>query len=213
MVSSLECTDNCQRQPYNKRALFLSWVTVGYNIIEGLVSILFGLAAGSIALISFGLDSFIESLSGSVMIWRFSQTKLTEEQEEAVEKKAARYVAYTFFILAAYIAFQAIKDLILMQAPEKSLPGIIIAIVSIIVMPMLFLAKRRTGKKILSKSLIADSKQTLVCVFLSVALLIGLTLNYLFGLWWADPVASLVIVVFVIREGCRTYKEEELCEC
>lgn len=209
----MECVDNCQRQPHNKRALVLSWITFGYNILEGIASIGFGLRAGSIALISFGLDSFIESLSGSVMIWRFSQTKLTEEQEEEVEKKAAKCVAYTFFILGAYISFQAIKDLVLMQAPEKSLPGIIIAIISIIVMPALFLAKKSTGKKLSSRSLIADSKQTLICVFLSIALLVGLALNYFFGLWWADPVASLVIVVFIIREGYKTYKEEELCEC
>jgi divalent metal cation (Fe/Co/Zn/Cd) transporter len=213
MENKIECASNCQRQPHNKRALILSWITVGYNIIEGLVSIAFALTAGSIALIGFGLDSFIESLSGSVMIWRFGQTKLSDEQEEAIEKKAAKYVAYTFFILAAYIAFEAIKDLVLMQAPEKSLPGIIIAIVSIIIMPLLFLAKRQTGKKLLSRSLIADSKQTLICLFLSIALLVGLTLNYAFNFWWADPLASLVIVAFIVREGYKTYKEKELCEC
>lgn len=209
----MECKDNCQPKPHNKRALILSWITVGYNVIEGVFSIAFGLAAGSIALIGFGLDSFIESLSGSVMIWRFSQTELTEKQEEAIEKKAARLVAYTFFILGAYVSFEAIKDLVLMEAAEKSLSGIIIAVISIIVMPALFLAKRQTGRKLSSRSLIADSKQTLVCVFLSVALLVGLTLNYLFNLWWADPAASLVIVIFIMREGYKTYKEEEFCEC
>lgn len=209
----MECTDACQRQPHNKRALVLSWITFVYNILEGIVSIIFGLGAASIALISFGLDSFIESLSGSVMIWRFSQTKLTEEQEEEVEKRAAKYVAYTFFILGAYVAFQAIKDLVYFQAPEKSVPGMIIAIVSIIVMPVLFIAKRQTGRKLLSRSLIADSKQTLACILLSIALLVGLSLNYFFNFWWADPAASLVIAVFIFREGYRTYKEEELCEC
>lgn len=198
----------------HKKALFLSYFTVGYNILEGVVSILAGLSAGSIALVGFGLDSFVESLSGGVMIWRFRQHgKISEEEEEKIEKKAVKLVGYTFFILGLYILYESVKNLYFREIPDQSLLGIIIAIVSIIVMPILFLMKYKIGKSIKSRSLIADSKETLACLFLSVALLIGLGLNYLYGLWQADPIVGLVIVIFLFREGYITLKEEELCSC
>lgn len=199
---------------FHKKALLLSYFTVGYNILEGIVSIFAGLFAGSIALVGFGLDSFVESLSGSVMIWRFRKHgKISEEEEEKVEKKAIRYVAYTFFILGTYVLYESVKKLYFHEIPEPSLLGIIIAMVSIVVMPILFYMKYQTGKSINSRSLVADSKQTLACVFMSVALLIGLGLNYLYGLWQADPIVGLVIVIFLIREGYNTLKEEKLCSC
>lgn len=198
----------------HKKALYLSYFTVGYNLLEGLVSIFAGILAGSIALVGFGLDSFVESLSGSVMIWRFRKHgKISEEEEEKVEKKAIRFVAYTFFILGIYVLYESIKKLYFHEIPARSLLGIIIAIISIIVMPILFYMKYQTGKSIHSKSLVADSKETLACVFLSVALLIGLGLNFLYGLWQADPIVGLVIVIFLIKEGYNTLKEEELCSC
>ena len=195
----------------NKRALLLSYFTVGYNILEGILSILAGLlAGGSIALIGFGMDSFVESLSGSVMIWRFRKHgKISEEEEERVERKAMKLIAYTFFILGAYVLYESVKKLYFREPAEPSFPGIIIAIVSLIVMPVLFYAKYRTGKSIGSKSLVADSKETLACVFLSAALLIGLGLNYLFGFWQADPIVGLIIVVFLVKEGYSTLTEEE----
>jgi divalent metal cation (Fe/Co/Zn/Cd) transporter len=198
----------------HKKALLLSYFTVGYNIIEGLVSIWAGSMAGSIALVGFGLDSFIESLSGGVMIWRFSQHgKISEEAEEKIERKAAKLVGYTFFILAAYVLFESIKKLLARETPQPSLFGIIIAVVSLIVMPILFYAKYRLGKKIGSISLVADSKQTLACVFLSASLLIGLGLNYLFGFWQADPIVGLIVVIFLVREGIETLGEEKLGSC
>ncbi len=197
-----------------KKALLLSYFTVGYNILEGIVSIFAGLLADSIALVGFGLDSFIESSSGFIMIWRFRKHgRISEEDEEKVEKKAVRYVAYTFLILAAYILFESIKKLYLHEPPDPSLFGIIIAIVSIVVMPVLFHLKYKTGKAMNSPSLVADSKQTLACVFLSAALLFGLVLNYSYGLWQADPIVGLIIVVFLIREGLRMLKEEKLSCC
>ena len=200
--------------PLHRKALSLSYFTVGYNIIEGIVSILAGLLAGSIALIGFGLDSFVESLSGSVMIWRFRKhEQMSEEEEERIEAKAVRLIAYTFFILGAYVLYESIKKLYLQEMPDPSLFGIIIAIVSIIVMPVLFYMKYRIGKTINSRSLVADSKQTLVCCILSVALLIGLGLNYLYGFWQADPIVGLVTVVFLVREGYHALKEERLCTC
>src|SRR3989337_89248 len=200
--------------PLHRKALSLSYFTVGYNIIEGIVSILAGLLAGSIALIGFGLDSFVESLSGSVMIWRFRKhEQISAEEEERIEAKAVRLSAYTFFILGAYVLYESVKKLYLQEMPDPSLFGIIIAIVSIIVMPVLFYMKYRIGKTINSRSLVADSKQTLVCCILSVALLIGLGLNYLYGFWQADPIVGLVTVIFLIREGYIALKEEKLCSC
>ena len=200
--------------PLHKKALSLSYFTVGYNIIEGIVSILAGLLAGSIALIGFGLDSFVESLSGGVMIWRFSKHgQMSEEEEERIEAKAVRLIAYTFFILGAYVLYESVKKLYLQEMPDPSLFGIIIAIVSIIVMPVLFYMKYQTGKTINSRSLVADSKQTLVCCILSVALLIGLGLNYLYGFWQAHPIVGLVTRIFLIREGYIALREEKLCSC
>ena len=200
--------------PLHRKALSLSYFTVGYNIIEGIVSILAGVLAGSIALIGFGLDSFVESLSGGVMIWRFRKHgQMSEEEEERVEAKAVRLIAYTFFILGAYVLYESVKKLYIHDMPDPSLFGIIIAIVSIIAMPVLFYIKYRTGKTINSRSLVADSKQTLVCCILSVALLIGLGLNYLFGFWQADPIVGLVTVIFLTREGYIALKEEKLCSC
>jgi cation diffusion facilitator family transporter len=193
-----------------KKALFLSYFTVGYNILEGILSILAGSLAGSIALIGFGLDSFVESLSGSVMIWRFRKSgKISEEEEEKAERTATRLIGYSFFILGAYVLYESGKKLFLRANPDPSLFGIIIAIASIIVMPILFYLKYQTGKAIGSRSLMADSKETLACVFLSIALLTGLALNYWYGLWQADPIAGLVIVIFLIKEGYNTLKGQD----
>lgn len=195
----------------SKKALLLSYFTVFYNILEGIISIMAGLlAGGSIALIGFGLDSFVESLSGGVMIWRFRKhDTISEEEEERIERKAARFIGITFFVLGAYVLFESVRKLYFRSPSEPSLLGIIIASVSIVVMPILFYAKYKTGKAIGSRSLVADSKETLACVFLSVALLIGLGLNYLYGLWQADPIAGIVVVGFLVKEGYETLTEEE----
>jgi cation diffusion facilitator family transporter len=194
----------------HKRALWLSYFTVGYNILEGIVSVFAGSRAGSIALIGFGLDSFVESLSGSVVIWRFRKSgKISEEEEERVEKRAARLIGYSFFMLGAYILYESGKKLYLQEIPDPSPLGIIVAVASIIVMPILFYLKYQTGKTIGSRALVADSKETLACVFLSLALLTGLVLNYFYGLWQADPVVGLIIVIFLAKEGNNTLKEEE----
>ncbi len=196
------------------KAVLLSYFTVGYNLIEGIVSVIFGASAGSFALLGFGLDSFIESFSGGVMIWRFSSRReLSHIEEERIEERAIKLVAYAFFILGAYIFYGSLKNLYLHEQPEHSLPGILIAIASLIVMPVLFWLKHKTGKSIKSKSLIADSKQTLGCVSLSAVLLIGLGLNYHWGLWWADPVASIIIALLLLREGYYTYREHKFCSC
>ena len=202
--------NSVQKQILHRRALLLSYFTVGYNVLEGAVSIFAGLLAGSIALIGFGLDSFIESLSGGVMIWRFRHGAIKSKTEEKkIEKKATRLVAYTFFILGAYVLYESVKKLWIHEIPNPSLLGIVIAIISLIVMPILFYMKYKTGKLLKSSGLIADAKETLACVFLSVALLVGLGLNYTVGLWQADPIVGLVIVMFLIREGYEILMEKE----
>lgn len=191
-----------------KKGLILEYFTVGYNIIEAVLSILFGRMAHSIALVAFGLDSIVESLSGCVLIWRLRlHGKISEEEEERVERKAMRFVAITFFVLGLYVLYQSVKKLVLKEIPDPSLPGIIIALVSMIIMPVLSLLKHRTGKQIESSALIADAKETLACSFLSIALLLGLGLNYLFGWWFADAVTGLVIVVFLFREGRESWMD------
>jgi len=197
-----------------QRALWLSYLTVGYNVLEGGLSLAAGWLAGSIALVGFGLDSVVESLSGGVMIWRFRpHPGRTPEEEERLEKKAVRLVGYTFFILAAYILYESVTKLIFQEAPAPSLLGIIIAAVSLVIMPGLFYLKYQTGKSLGSVSLMTDSKQTLACAFLSLALLIGLGLNYLYGIWQADPVIGLIIAGLLIREGINALREEKLCTC
>lgn len=193
-----------------KKGLRLEYFTVVYNIIEAIVSIIFGKIANSIALVGFGLDSIVESLSGFVLIWRLSQHKrISKEEEDRIEKKAMRFVAITFFILGLYILFQSVKKLVFKEIPDHSLPGIIIAILSIVVMPILTVQKYKTGIQIESGALIADSKETLACSFLSVALLFGLGSNYLFGFWQADPIVGLIIVIFLFREGLEGWKESK----
>jgi cation diffusion facilitator family transporter len=193
-----------------KRGLLLEYITIGYNILEAVASIIFGGAANSIALVGFGLDSIVESLSGLVLLWRLHQHgRISKEREEEIERKATRFVAVTFFILGAYILFESIKKLVTAEVPEPSLPGIIIAVVSLTAMPFLAWLKYRTGKSIKSRALVADSKETIACAFLSVALLLGLGLNYLFGFWQADPIAGIIIVIFLFREGWEGWNEEE----
>lgn len=197
-----------------RKALFVSYFTVLYNIIEGLLSIFFGAAAGSIALIGFGLDSFVESLSGVIMIWRFSHhPSLTKHQEEQREKRAIHYIGYMFLILAVYVAYESVQKLYLREIPEPSFAGVVIAGVSIVVMYFLFHEKQRIAQSINSRSLIVDSKQTLACIFLSVALLIGLGLNKFFGLWQADPIVGLIICYFLSKEGYEAIKEGKVGCC
>lgn len=207
-----EC--RCESGRLHRRALALSWFTVGYNIVEGVVSILAGAAAGSIALVGFGADSFVESLSGGIMIWRFSQHgRVSKEQEERIEHRATKLVGWSFFVLAAYVAFEAVKKLVLAEAPEPTALGIIVPAVSLVVMPALFLVKRHTARRVGSRGLAADSKQTLACSFLSFALLVGMLLNQFWGFWQADPVVALVIATFLVREGVETVRTAKLCSC
>ena len=198
----------------NKRALNLSYFSAIYHILEGLVSVIAGSSSGSIALLGFGLDSIVESLSGFIVIWRLQKHgKMSKKEEEKMEKRALRLIAYTFFILAAYVFYESVKRIYFRQISKPSLLGIIIAIISLVVMPVLFFMKRDTGKLIKSHTLVADAKQQLACIMLSVALLIGLGLNYFFGFWQADPLIGLAVFVYLVNEGVATLKEEKVCGC
>ena len=198
----------------HQKALFLSYLTVGYNLLEGALSLLAGGLAGSIALVAFGLDSFVESFSGGIMIWRFrGHADMTSAQAERREKLAIKMVGWTFFALAAYVLYESLQKLALQEAPAPSLLGIFIALASLIFMPLLFALKLRTSADLGSRSLRADARQNLACAFLSLALLVGLGLNYVAGLWQADPIIGLIIGAVLVREGYETLREGKLCSC
>ena len=192
-----------------RTAFWLAAFTVVYNLAEGGISVLFATRDGSVALLGFGADSFIESLSGAVMLWRFWGEAGAEQREQ----RAARLVGISFLILAAYVAYESIETLAGESTPERSLPALVIAGLSLVVMPTLFVLKRRTAKQLASKSLLADSKQTLACMMLSVALLIGAGLNYWLGWWRADAVAGLAIAAYLVREGYEALTSREVCHC
>ena len=189
-----------------RRAVLLAWATVGWNVVEAVVAIVAGSAAGSVALISFGLDSTIEVGSALVIIWQFAG--LDEEREQ----RALRLIAVSFFALGGYVALQAGYDLVTGAEPETSRIGIALAAASLVVMPMLAVAKRRTGSQLGSATVSADSQQTALCAYLSLVLLVGLTLNATVGWWWADPVAGLVIAALAVREGREAWRGEQCCD-
>lgn len=191
-----------------RKGLVLEYFTVGYNIAEAALSIIFGRMAHSIALVGFGLDSIVESLSGLILIWRLRKHgRLSEKEEERIEQRAMRFVAVTFFVLGIYVLYQSLRKLVVKEISDPSLPGIIIAAVSLVVMPLLTWQKLQVGRQIQSRALVADAKETLACAFLSMALLLGLGGNFLFGFWQADPIAGLFITGFLFREGWENWEE------
>ena len=193
----------------HKKALLSEYFTVSWNVIEGIVAIASGVIAGSIALVGFGLDSYIEVTSGLVLIWRLRKHGFDdEEEEEAAEKRAILFVGATFFALAVYVLYESGKKLYFQERPEESLVGIILAIVSLIIMPFLALYKKKIAAEINSRALRADALETLACSYLSLTLLLGLGANALFGWWWADPVAALAMVYFLISEGWEAIEED-----
>jgi divalent metal cation (Fe/Co/Zn/Cd) transporter len=194
-----------------RHGLLLEYLTVGWNIIEGVIAIGAGIASGSIVLIGFGMDSFVESISGTVLIWRLREERggADEERIEQVEHRAERLVGITFLVLAAYVTFEALRSLATGEGPDASVVGIVLTTVSIPVMLWLAGAKRRTGEALRSRALVADSKQTRACWYLSVVALAGLAANALLGWWWADPLAALGIAVLLVREGLEAVRGED----
>ena len=194
-----------------RRALRLEYLTVGWNIVEGMVAIAAALAAGSVALLGFGIDSFVESASGSVLIWRLlaERNATDDEQIEQVERRARRLVAASLVLLAVYIAWDSISSLMSNERPEPSLVGIVLAILSLSVMWWLARQKRRVGLALGSRAMTADAFQTDACFWLSLFLLVGIGANALFGLWWADPLAALGMTLFIGREALEAWRGED----
>ena len=198
------------RQAIAERGKRLEYFTVVWNSLEGLVAVIAGVAAGSISLVGFGLDSFIEVTSGATLLWRMSVDADVQSRERN-ERLSLRIVGMCFIVLAIYIAYEAVSDLIVQKFPKHSIPGIILACVSLIVMPILSRAKRKVGNDLGSAAMKADAKQTDFCVYLSVILLAGLVLNAMLGWWWADPIAALVMAPIVAKEGLDGVKAKACC--
>lgn len=190
----------------------LEYFTIVWNSLEGVVALIAGLLAGSISLVGFSIDSFIEVTSGATLLWRMSVDAHVDRRERN-ERLALRTVGLCFLALAAYIAFESISNLARRQAPEHSIPGIVLACVSLLVMPLLSRAKRKVGTALGSAAMHADAKQTDFCVYLSAILLAGLLLNALFGLWWADPAAALIMAPIIAKEGFEGIRGQACCNC
>jgi divalent metal cation (Fe/Co/Zn/Cd) transporter len=180
----------------------LEYFTLGWNLTEAVVGIGTGVIAGSIALIGFGMDSIIESFSGAILLWRLQHHQADEKRE----KLALKLVGISFFVLAAYVAADAAKTLIQREPPHASVVGVCLAAISIIVMPLLARAKRRVAARLNSRALVADSRQTDLCAYLSGILFVGLILNALFGWWWADSIAAILMIPIIAREGIEALK-------
>jgi divalent metal cation (Fe/Co/Zn/Cd) transporter len=191
-----------------RRGRRLEVFTLAWNLGEAGVGVGAALAAGSVALLGFGIDSIIESVSGGVLLWR-----LQEDVGHTRETRALRLVGWSFLLLAAYVAFESAKALLAHEAPEPSAVGIALACASLVVMPLLARAKRRVASRISSRALHADSRQTDLCAYLSATLLVGLALNALLGWWWADPAAALVMVPIIVHEGIEGLRGETCDEC
>ena len=189
-----------------RRGKLLAYLTIVWNSLEGIIAVGAGLFAGSIALVGFGVDSVIEVSSGAIILWRLSGT-------EERERLALRLVGVSFLALAAYVAFDAAKSLWFSEPPNPSYLGIAIAALSLVVMPLLAREKRKVAAQLNSRSMKADSRQTDICAYLSAILLGGLGLNALFGFWWADPIAALVMVPIIAKEGIDALKGETCDDC
>lgn len=194
-----------------QRGRRLEYFTIAWNMLEGLLSVAAGAMAGSIALVGFGIDSFIEVTSAGALLWRIA-LDADEENRERHERYALRIVGACFIALAAYITVDSIKTLLMREVPERSVFGIAVAIASLVVMPLLARAKRRVASGMNSAAMEADSRQTDFCTYLSAILLFGLAANWRLGWWWADPVAALVMVPIIMHEGIEGWRGEK-CSC
>jgi divalent metal cation (Fe/Co/Zn/Cd) transporter len=202
-----------ERRVLLRRALYLAWFTVGWNVVEGIVAITAAVIAGSQALLGFGLDSGVESLSGAVVLWRLYVERRDPSRAEAVERRALRLIGVTFFVLGAFVAVESVRSIVGREEPDVSVVGIVLTAVSIVVMQWLARAKRQVGIAMDSRAVQADSSQTSACVYLSIVVLCGLVLNAALGWWWADPLAALGVVAFLLLEGRETLTAEHADDC
>ncbi|HEU4547004.1 MAG TPA: cation transporter [Microlunatus sp.] len=192
-----------------RRALALAGLTIAWNVVEAIVAVAAGVAAGSIALVGFGFDSTVEVLSACVVVWHF-RAELRGGHDEQRERRALRLIGVTFFVLAAYVSSEAVRDLFFVDAEaDESAVGIALAALSLLVMPVLAWAKKRTADQLGSPTLRADATETLLCTWLSVVLLLGLVLNATVNWWWADPAAALVIAGLAAHEGLEAIRGDD----
>jgi cation diffusion facilitator family transporter len=200
----LEC-----RRELHRRALWLEYFTVGWNVIEGVVAIGAGIIAGSVALVGFGVDSSIEVISALGLLWRLRKAgpDATVAEESGAERRALYVVAATFFLLAAYITYEAGTALLGREEPDRSTVGLVLSVLSLVIMPALAWWKQRTGREMGSRALVADAAETWVCSYLSLALLAGVGLYALFGWWWADPIGALAMLPVILWQGWETLGE------
>ena len=196
-----------------RRSGRLAWFTIAWNAVEGVAGIVAGLVAGSIALVGFGVDSYVEVFAGAVILWRLSKERHGEQVSAAAERRAVRLIAGTFFALALGVGVESVRKLLTGSRPSESVVGIVLAVVSLVVMPLLASAKRRVGEQLGSRAVTADAAETSLCVYLSAILLAGLALNAVFGWWWADPLAGLGIVYVAAREGAEHWRADEIDDC
>jgi divalent metal cation (Fe/Co/Zn/Cd) transporter len=205
-------TTTIDRPELIRRGKLLEYATVAYNLLEGVIAVGAGVVAGSIALVGFGFDSGIEVISGLTLLWRL-HSDADEKNRERIEQRALMIVGWSFLLLGAWVTFDAGKSLIRREAPDESAIGIALAAVSLVVMPLLVRAKRRVANAISSSALHADATQTALCTWLSAILLAGLLLNATLGWWWADPVAALVMVPIILKEGLEGIRGEHCDDC
>jgi divalent metal cation (Fe/Co/Zn/Cd) transporter len=196
-----------RRAQLGRRAQWLAGASVAYNAVEAVVAIGAGAAASSIALVGFGLDSIVEMASGLIILWQFRHPF-----PETRERRALRLIALSFFALAGYVTVESLRSLMAGEAPDPSPVGVAVAALSLMIMPALSWAQRRTGRALGSTTVVADSKQTLLCTYLSAVLLAGLLLNSALGWWWADPLVGLVVAGLAVREGAEAWRGQA-CTC
>jgi divalent metal cation (Fe/Co/Zn/Cd) transporter len=207
--SSAPVTHEAAAHADMRLARLLAWISLGWMTVEGAVGIAAGVAAGSVALIGFGLDSAIEGFASVIVIWRFTGSRTMSED---AERRAQRLVAFSFFLLAPYVAFQATRDLVTGSHPDTSWVGIALALVSLVAMPVLGRAKQRIGSRLDSAATAGEGTQNILCAYLAGAVLIGLVGNAAFGAWWLDPVAAFVIAGVALDEGRELWRGDD-CGC
>jgi divalent metal cation (Fe/Co/Zn/Cd) transporter len=198
-----------ERERLVARARFLAWLGIGWHAVEAAVAVGAGIAASSIALVGFGADSVVESVAGFILIWRFGASR---QASEAAEQRAYRLIAVTFWVIAAYVGFEAIRQLAGGSHPETSWIGIGLAAVTLVTMPPLAWAKSKVAEALGSAATKAEGRQNMLCAYLSAGLLVGLGANALLGWWWADPAAALLIAGVAVREGREAWRGENCCD-
>ena len=199
---------SAEREKLVRRAKLLAWLGVGWHGIEAAIAVGAGIIASSIALIGFGADSLIESVAGTVLLWRFAASRVSSED---AERRAQKLIALSFYLLAAYVGIESVRSLLTLDKPDASWVGIGLSVVTLLTMPPLAIAKARIGEKLGSSATKSEGQQNMLCAYLSAALLVGLGSNALFGLWWADPATALLIAGVAVKEGREAWRGESCC--